>query len=225
MSHNILVKQPKSYSYYNGGLAWQIDLPKALTQELISSSEVVARYKTGRISATARLGARSEDRLEVRPDVRSDGRPEIRSDARVDGAPSRPLPNLRTQNKELIVLQLPAKLKGKTVSAGIVVEEVMMQHYGLDLRDPSVSHWLERNAPDVKYAIAVSRLNSLKGTGKLKFKVATNGTVQVQVPSEVDRRLREVASRCRQTKPDPNLVEWFHGWVGRLFSIGRSRLV
>ncbi|HKX32997.1 MAG TPA: hypothetical protein VJ302_35275, partial [Blastocatellia bacterium] len=57
----------------------------------------------------------------------------------------------------MVVLRLPAKFKDKLINAGSVVQEVLLQHYGMDLRDPGVSQWLERNAPDVKYAIAVSK--------------------------------------------------------------------
>ena len=207
MSHNILVRQPKSYAYYNCGQAWQIDLPKAIPVELTSAHDAVTkglmmRSREEPRGSTGRLGARLEDAPQRTPTAR--------------------LP----ENKEMVVLRLPAKFKDKLINAGSVVQEVLLQHYGMDLRDPGVSQWLERNAPDVKYAIAVSKQTNSGGGVKPKFRVGSNGTVQVQISSDVDRRLREVSSRYRQMKMERTILEWVLLWVSKYFSLlRRSRTV
>ena len=146
--------------------------------------------------------------------------------ARLEDAPQRAPTARLAENKEMIVLRLPGKFKDKLINAGAVVQEVLLQHYGMDLRDPGVSQWLERSAPDVKYAIAVSKQTNTRGGVKPKFRVGANGTVQVQISSDVDRRLREVSSRYRQMKMERTLLEWILLWVSKYFSLlRRSRTV
>ncbi|HKX30245.1 MAG TPA: hypothetical protein VJ302_21325, partial [Blastocatellia bacterium] len=64
------------------------------------------------------------------------------------------------------------------------------------------------------------------GGVKPKFRVGSNGTVQVQISSDVDRRLREVSSRYRQMKMERTILEWVLLWVSKYFSLlRRSRTV
>jgi hypothetical protein len=58
---------------------------------------------------------------------------------------------------------------------------------------PEVSRWLEKNAPDVKYAAVRNQFAS--GNDKTQFKVGSQGTVQLQLSLETDDRLREVSSQ------------------------------
>lgn len=72
--------------------------------------------------------------------------------------------------------------------------ELLWQQYGLDIVHPEVSRWLERNAPDVKYAVARSQF--FVGCDKIsQFKVGPKGTVEFQLSLNIDDRLREVSSQ------------------------------
>ena len=83
--------------------------------------------------------------------------------------------------------------EGDTVSATTIIMTLLWQQYGLDLRHPEVSRWLEQNAPDVKYAIAEDQF--AKGHDRTKFRVGINRIVTVYLTLEVDDRLREVSTR------------------------------
>jgi hypothetical protein len=96
-------------------------------------------------------------------------------------------------NELSVELIMPAVYQGKAVPPSIVMMELLWQQYGLDMLHPAVSRWLEKNAPDVKYAAARNQFAS--GNGSTQFKVGPQGTVELQVSLEVDDRLREVSSQ------------------------------
>jgi hypothetical protein len=96
-------------------------------------------------------------------------------------------------NELSVELIMPAVYQGKAVPPSIVMMELLWQQYGLDMLHPEVSRWLEKNAPDVKYAAARNQFAS--GNGSAQFKVGPQGTVELQVSLEVDDRLREVSSQ------------------------------
>jgi hypothetical protein len=96
-------------------------------------------------------------------------------------------------NELSVELIMPACYQGKAVPPSIVMMELLWQQYGLDMLHPKVSRWLERNAPDVKYAAAGNQFAS--GNDSAQFTVGPQGTVELQVSLEVDDRLREVSSQ------------------------------
>ena len=96
-------------------------------------------------------------------------------------------------NKISVKLRMPSCYLGKAVPTSIVVMELLWQQYGLDLLHPQVSQWLERNAPDVKYAAARGRF---VGAGNdSQFKVGPDGTVELHLTLKSDDRLREISSQ------------------------------
>jgi hypothetical protein len=98
--------------------------------------------------------------------------------------------------KELPVrLEMPAGSQGQTIPASMVMKELLWQQYGLDLLHPEVSRWLKRNAPDVKHATAKNQLAGGDGGDRARFKVGSNGTIEVHLSLKVDDRLREVSSQ------------------------------
>jgi hypothetical protein len=92
-----------------------------------------------------------------------------------------------------VTLQMHGRSEGETVSTSTVVRELLWQHYGLDLRHPEVSRWLEQNAPDVKYAVVEDQLAS--GDNRNKLRIGPNGMMTVHLWLEVEDRLREVSYR------------------------------
>ncbi|MBO0799923.1 MAG: hypothetical protein J2P31_13975 [Blastocatellia bacterium] len=110
-----------------------------------------------------------------------------------------------------VILPLPDADEGKTVPASAVIREILWQLYGLDLPHPEFNRWLERNAPDVKYAIA--RYQSTCDEDCVnEFKVGSDGTIKVQLSIEIDQRLREVTSqymRWQVQEPDEPYRETF----------------
>jgi len=92
-----------------------------------------------------------------------------------------------------VTLQMHDWYEGETVSTSTVVRELLWQHYGLDLRHPEVSRWLEQNAPDVKYAVVEDQLAS--GNNRNKPRIGPNGMMTVHLSLEVDDRLRKVSYR------------------------------
>jgi hypothetical protein len=96
-------------------------------------------------------------------------------------------------NELSVELRMPAVYQGKSVPPSVVVMELLWQQYGLDLLHPKVSRWLERNAPDVKYAAARNQFASENDS--TSFTVGPQGTIQLQLPLTVDDRLRDVSFR------------------------------
>jgi hypothetical protein len=96
-------------------------------------------------------------------------------------------------NRLSVKLRMPAGYQDKVVSASIVVMELLWQQYGLDVIHPEVSRWLEKNAPDVKYMAANNQFAS--GDDRSKFRVGSNGTIELHLPLKLDDRLREVSSQ------------------------------
>ncbi len=91
-----------------------------------------------------------------------------------------------------VVVEMSAGSEGKTVSSSAVMIALLWQHYGLDPLHPEFSRWLEQNAPDVKYAAAQYNNNNCENSG---LRVGNDGTINVRLSQEVDRRLREVSSQ------------------------------
>jgi hypothetical protein len=92
-----------------------------------------------------------------------------------------------------VMLRMGEWFEGETVSTSTVVLELVWQYYGLDLSHPEVSRWLEKNAPDVKYAVAEDQLAN--GDDRSRFRIGPNGMMTVYLSPEVDDRLREISSR------------------------------
>ena len=90
-------------------------------------------------------------------------------------------------NEMPVKLRMPVGFQGKSVPTSIVMMELLWQQYGLDLVHPEVSRWLERNAPDVKYA-----MSQLAGG---QIEVGSKGTVELNLSLKADDRLREVSSQ------------------------------
>ncbi|HKX28353.1 MAG TPA: hypothetical protein VJ302_11695 [Blastocatellia bacterium] len=99
-----------------------------------------------------------------------------------------------------VKLRMPAGYRGQTVPASIVVLELLWQQYGLDLLHPEVSRWLERNAPDVKGAIAGNRV--LSGD---RFEVGSRATIELRLTLKADDRLREVSSQYLLSQVQPSM--------------------
>src|SRR5262245_54411169 len=91
-------------------------------------------------------------------------------------------------NEMPVKLRMPGWSRGKTVPASRVVTALLWQHYGLDLLHPEVSQWLERYAPDVKYAIAANTFADGDDHNSAEFRVGPDGTIQVYISLEVDDR-------------------------------------
>jgi hypothetical protein len=98
-------------------------------------------------------------------------------------------------NELPIKLRMPAGYQGKTIPTSIVMMELLWQQYGLDIVHPEVSRWLERNAPDVKYALTENLSASGEDGERTEFRVGPKGTVELQLPLKIDDRLREVSSQ------------------------------
>jgi hypothetical protein len=92
-----------------------------------------------------------------------------------------------------VMLQMHGWSEGDTASTSTVVMALLWQYYGLDLRHPEVSRWLEQEAPDVKYAVAEDQLAS--DDDRTRFRIGPDGMMTVYLSLEVDDRLREVSSR------------------------------
>jgi hypothetical protein len=91
-----------------------------------------------------------------------------------------------------IMLEMPRMYDGTTVTSNTVVTALFWQQYGLDLLHPEVSQWLEKCAPDVKYAVAKKQQDDDEDT--TYFRVGRNGTLKVHLSPEVYERLRKVSS-------------------------------
>jgi hypothetical protein len=91
-----------------------------------------------------------------------------------------------------VMVEMPVRFEGSPVSSRAVMISLLWQQYGLDLLHPEFSRWLERNAPDVKYAVAQ---NSVKNGVNEGLRVGAGGMVRVQLSLEFDQRLREISSQ------------------------------
>jgi hypothetical protein len=96
-------------------------------------------------------------------------------------------------NELSVELIMPPVYQGKAVPPSIVMMELLWQQYGLDMLHPEVSRWLERNAPDVKYAAARNQFTS--DNDSAQFTVGPQGTVELHLSLKFDDRLREVSSQ------------------------------
>ncbi len=94
-----------------------------------------------------------------------------------------------------VMLEMPGGSEGKTVPTNTVLMALLWQQYGLDLPHPEVSRWLERYAPDVKYAVARNKSMRSDEDDPAELKVSSDGTIKVHLSLEVDQRLREVSSQ------------------------------
>jgi hypothetical protein len=72
-----------------------------------------------------------------------------------------------------VMLQMHGWSEGETASTSTVVMALLWQYYGLDLRHPEVSRWLEQEAPDVKYAVAEGQLASVDN--RSRFRIGPDG--------------------------------------------------
>ena len=104
-------------------------------------------------------------------------------------------------NEMSIELTMPACYHGRTVPTSIVLMELLWQQYGLDMLHPELNGWLERYAPDVKYAAARYEVGFVDPN--TQFKVGPKGTIELNLSLDVDDRLREVSSEYifSQIKP------------------------
>jgi hypothetical protein len=91
------------------------------------------------------------------------------------------------------VVEMSAGSEGKMVTSSTVMNALLWQQYGIDPLHPEMSRWLEQNAADVKYAAAHNNNNKTDTTPGLR--VGNDGTINVRLSQEVDRRLREVSSQ------------------------------
>jgi hypothetical protein len=99
-----------------------------------------------------------------------------------------------------IMVEMPARFEGEAVSSRAVMIALLWQQYGLDLLHPEFSRWLERNAPDVKYAVAQNSANNGVNAG---LRVGADGMVKVELPLDFDQRLREVSSEYMRWQMEP----------------------
>jgi hypothetical protein len=97
-------------------------------------------------------------------------------------------------NRLPLILEMSGATEGTVVPANTVVNALLWQHYGLDLLHPEVSRWLEKNAPDVKYAVARNRFAKGDDCNGENFRVGRNGTLKIYLSLEIDDRLRKVSS-------------------------------
>jgi len=93
-----------------------------------------------------------------------------------------------------LTLVVPGVVEGTLVPASTVVSALLWQQYGLDLLHPEVSRWLEKNAPDVKYAVARKKFARGVNSNNANFRVGRNCTLKVYLTLEIDDRLRKVSS-------------------------------
>jgi hypothetical protein len=91
-----------------------------------------------------------------------------------------------------VMVEMPARFEGRPVSSRAVMISLLWQQYGLDLLHPEFSRWLERNAPDVRSAVAQ---NSVKNGVNAGLRVGADGKVKVELSLDFDQRLREVSSQ------------------------------
>ncbi|HKX27851.1 MAG TPA: hypothetical protein VJ302_09180 [Blastocatellia bacterium] len=96
-----------------------------------------------------------------------------------------------TSDKLPVSVNLPHGFQGKMVPASIVVMELLWQHYGLDLLHPVFSRWLERHAPDVKFAVPTGNQDRECAS----FKVGLDGTIKLDLSVQADDRLRQVSAQ------------------------------
>jgi hypothetical protein len=94
-------------------------------------------------------------------------------------------------NQYSVAVEMPDGFEGQTVSSSSVMMALLWQQYGLDLLHPEFSRWLEQNAPDVKYAVA---LNDRGNSERAGLTVGTDRKIKVDISPIVDQRLREVSS-------------------------------
>ncbi len=93
-----------------------------------------------------------------------------------------------------LTLVVSGAAEGTLVPASTVITALLWQQYGLDMLHPEVSRWLEKNAPDVKYAIARNKFARGANINNANFRVGRNGTLKVHLTLEIDDRLRKVSS-------------------------------
>jgi hypothetical protein len=93
-----------------------------------------------------------------------------------------------------LILKMSGATEGTLVPATTVVTALLWQQYGLDMLHPEVSRWLEKHAPDVKYAVARNKFESVNERNSSNFRVGRNGTLKVHLSLEIDDRLRKVSS-------------------------------
>ena len=93
-----------------------------------------------------------------------------------------------------LTLVVSGATEGTLVPASTVVTALLWQQYGLDLLHPEVSRWLEKNAPDVKYAVARNKFARSDSQNNASFRAGRNGTLKVYLTLEIDDRLRKVSS-------------------------------
>jgi hypothetical protein len=93
-----------------------------------------------------------------------------------------------------LMLKLSGVKEGTLVPASTVVTALLWEQYGLDLLHPEVSRWLEKNAPDVKYAVARNKFANGDNRHRENFRVGRNGILKVHLSLYVDDRLRKVSS-------------------------------
>lgn len=100
-----------------------------------------------------------------------------------------------------IELTMPRCYHGKAVPTSIVLMELLWQQYGLDILHPELNRWLEKYAPDVKYAAARYQFGLVDENAQ--FTVGPKGTLALNLSLDVDDRLREVSSEYifSQIKP------------------------
>ncbi len=103
-----------------------------------------------------------------------------------------------------VMVEMPVRFEGRPVSSRAVMISLFWQQYGLDLLHPKFSRWLEQNAPDVKYAVAQ---NSVRNGVNAGMRVGSDGKVKVQLPLELDQRLREVSSQYMMWQIEPEMEQ------------------
>jgi hypothetical protein len=94
-------------------------------------------------------------------------------------------------NQYPVAVEMPVGFEGQTVSSSSIMMALLWQQYGLDLLHPEFNRWLEQNAPDVKYAVA---LNDRGNSERAGLTVGTDRKIKVDISPIVDQRLREVSS-------------------------------
>jgi hypothetical protein len=101
-----------------------------------------------------------------------------------------------------VMVEMPVRFEGRPVSSRAVMISLLWQQYGLDLLHPEFSRWLERNAPDVKYAVAQNSVNNGVNAG---LRVGADGMVKVELSLDFDQRLREVSSQYMRWQMEPQM--------------------
>ena len=99
-----------------------------------------------------------------------------------------------------VAVVMPAGFEGTSVPASAVMMALLWQEYGLDLLHPQFNRWLERNAPDVKSAVAQN---------KQGLRVGADRQIKLQISPAFDQRVREVSSNyiLWQMEPEMEQVE------------------